>query len=56
MNLISKLFYPITGPIGFIQRNFKTVFFLTIVYFIISNSDTKNLETANLQIIELNGQ
>ena len=55
MNLISKLFYPITGPIGFIQRNFKTVFFLTIVYFIISNSDTKNLETANLQIIELNG-
>jgi len=55
MNLISKLFYPITGPIGFIQRNFKTVFFLTILYFIVSNSDTKNLETANLQIIELNG-
>ena len=55
MSLISKLFYPITGPIGFIQRNFKTVFFLTILYFIVSNSDTKNLETANLQIIELNG-
>jgi len=55
MNLISKLFYPITGPIGFIQRNFKTVFFLTILYFVITNNDTKNLETANLQIIELNG-
>jgi protease-4 len=55
MNLISKLFYPITGPIRFIQRNFKTVFFLTILYFIISSSDTKSLETANLQIIELNG-
>lgn len=55
MNLISKLFYPITGPIGFIQRHFKTVFFLTILYFVVTNSDTKNLETANLQIIELNG-
>jgi len=55
MNLISKLFYPITGPIGFIQRNFKTVFFLTILYFIVSNNDTTNLETANLQVIELNG-
>jgi len=55
MNLISKLFYPITAPIGFIQRNFKTVFFLTILYFVITNNDTKNLEKANLQIIELNG-
>ena len=55
MNLISKIFYPITGPIRFIQRNFKTVFFLTILFFVLSNSDTKNLETPNLQIIELNG-
>jgi len=55
MNLLSKIFYPITAPIRFIQRNFKTVFFLTILYFVVSNSDTKNLETANLQIIELNG-
>ena len=55
MNLINKIFYPITAPIGFIQRNFKTVFFLTILYFVITNSDTQNLEKANLQIIELNG-
>jgi protease-4 len=55
MNLISKLFYPITGPIGFIQKHFKTVLFLTILYFVISSSDTKNLQTANLQIIEING-
>jgi len=55
MNLISKLFYPITAPISFIQRNFKTVFFLTILYFVVTNSDTQNLEKANLQIIELNG-
>ena len=55
MNLINKLFYPITASIGFIQRNFKTVFFLTILYFILSNSDTATLEKTNLQIIELNG-
>jgi len=55
MNLISKLFYPITAPITFIQRNFKTFLFLTILYFVFANTDTKNLETANLQIIELNG-
>ena len=55
MNLISKLFYPITGPIGFIQEHFKTVFFLTILYFVVTSSDTANLEKANLQIIELNG-
>lgn len=55
MNLISKLFYPITGPITFIQRNFKTFLFLTILYFVFANADTKNLETTNLQIIELNG-
>ena len=55
MNLISKLFYPITGPISFIQAHFKTVFFLTILYFVVTSSDTSNLEKANLQIIELNG-
>jgi len=55
MNFLSKLFYPITAPIQFIQNNFKTVFFLTILYFVVINTDTKNLEQANLQIIELNG-
>lgn len=55
MNLLSKIFYPITGPIRFIQRNFKTVLFLTILYFVISSSDTQNLEKPNLQIIELTG-
>lgn len=55
MNLISKLFYPITGPISFIQSHFKTVFFLTILYFVVTSSDSTNLEKANLQIIELNG-
>ena len=55
MNLISKLFLPITAPIQFIQRNFKTVFFLTLLFYVINNTNTKNLEQPNLQIIELNG-
>lgn len=55
MNVLSKILYPITAPIRFIQRNFKTVLFLTILYFIVSNSDTQQLETTNLQVIELNG-
>lgn len=55
MNLISKIFLPITAPIQFIQRNFKTVFFLTIIIYIVYNNDAKSLEQPNLQIIELNG-
>lgn len=55
MNLISKIFLPITAPIQFIQRNFKTVLFLTILFYIANNTDPKSLEKANLQIIELNG-
>ncbi|RLA81960.1 MAG: signal peptide peptidase SppA [Epsilonproteobacteria bacterium] len=55
MNLISKIFLPITAPIQFIQRNFKTVLFLTILFYVANSTDTKSLEQPNLQIIELNG-
>ncbi len=55
MNFISKLFWPITAPIRFIQNNFKTVLFLTILYFIIASSDAPDLKQPNLQIIELSG-
>jgi len=55
MNFISKLFFPITAPIQFIQNNFKTVLFLTILYFVFSNTNTQNFEQPNLQIIELSG-
>jgi len=55
MNFISKLFFPITAPIQFIQNNFKTVLFLTILYFVVTNTNTQNLEHPNLQIIELSG-
>jgi len=55
MNFISKLFWPITAPIKFIQEHFKTVLFLTILYFIFNSTDTSKLQQPNLQIVELNG-
>lgn len=55
MNFISKLFWPITAPIKFIQENFKTVLFLTIMYFLVINTDTQNIKPANLQKIDLTG-
>ena len=55
MNFLSKLFLPITAPIKFIQEHFKSVLFLTIIFYLISNTDTENLKQPNLQIIELNG-
>jgi len=55
MNFLSKILWPITAPIKFIQNHFKTVLFLTILYFIFSSTDSETLKQANLQIIELNG-
>jgi protease-4 len=55
MNFLSKLFLPITAPIKFIQEYFKTVVFLTIIYFVVSSSDTTTIQKPNLQTIELNG-
>eukprot|EP01156_Anaeramoeba_ignava_P012138 Anaeramoba_ignava/a487665_25.p1 GENE.a487665_25~~a487665_25.p1 ORF type:complete len:290 (-),score=-14.33 a487665_25:963-1832(-) len=55
MNFISKLFWPITAPIKFIQENFKTVFFLTIVYFLVVNTQNTDIKPANLQKIDLKG-
>jgi protease-4 len=55
MNLFSKIFLPITAPISFIQRNFKSVLLIVILTYIASNTDPKDLEIVNLQTIELNG-
>ena len=55
MNFISKLFWPITAPIKFIQENFKTVLFLTIVYFLVVNTQDTDIKPANLQKIDLYG-
>ena len=55
MNFLRILFLPITAPIKFIQEHFKTVFFLTIVFYIFSSSETTNIQKANLHKIDLVG-
>ncbi len=49
------LFLPITAPIKFIQNNFKTFLFLTMIFVIYNNTNPKDLEKPNLQIINLYG-
>ncbi|WP_072680093.1 signal peptide peptidase SppA [Arcobacter sp. LA11] len=58
--MIKKLFYPIIAILDFITKYFKTIVFLTIIYFVVSSSDdsalnNSNQEQANLQKIELMG-
>ncbi len=58
--MIKKLFYPIIAVLDFITKYFKTVVFLTIVYFFVASSEDSALnrgefEGANLQKIELLG-
>ncbi len=58
--IIKKVFYPITAILDFITKYFKTVVFLTIIYFVVSGSSDSSLngesyENANLQKIELFG-
>lgn len=59
-SFLKKLFYPIIAILDFITKYFKTIVFLTIVYFFVSSSNDANmkegsLEGANLQKIELFG-
>jgi protease-4 len=46
---------PITEPIKFIQKYFKTVFFLTIVFYIISSSQAVIVKQSNLYKLDLVG-
>ncbi len=60
LEMIKKLFYPIIAVLDFITKYFKTIVFLTIVYFFVSSSETSNVDgegfdSANLQKIELAG-
>ena len=57
-DLIKKIFFPITAILDFITKYFKTIVFLTIVYFIFfsaPNEEGIKKEYANLQKIELTG-
>ncbi len=58
-NFFRVLFSPIIAILDFITKYFKTVVFLTIVYFFVSSSSNTNIanieDTPNLQKIELQG-
>ena len=59
-NFLKKLFYPIIAILDFITKYFKTIVFLTIMYFIVYGpndkmNDNGTFEVANLQKIELFG-
>lgn len=57
-NFFRVLFSPIIAILDFITKYFKTIVFLTIIYFIVAPSDEKLTDVnshANLQKIELTG-
>ncbi|PHO09335.1 signal peptide peptidase SppA [Malaciobacter canalis] len=52
------MFSPIIAILDFVTKYFKTIVFLTIMYFIVfdaNDSTMNNMQTANLQKIELSG-
>jgi len=55
LNLIKLILLPITAPIKFIQEYFKTVVFLTILFFTFFNTQSTSLKKANLMTINLIG-
>lgn len=55
MNFIKILFLPITAPIKFIQENFKSVLFVTILIVMFNNTNPEDLKQPNLQKIDLVG-
>jgi protease-4 len=55
MNLIKKIFSPITLTIKFIQNHFKAMLFLLLLYFLFVPQDDQKLSHNNLQEILLAG-
>ena len=55
MNFFRILFSPITGPLGFIQKYFKSLIFLLILFFLFSTADPEGLRQPNLMKIHLSG-
>ena len=55
MELIKKLFLPITVPMKFIQEHFKAMIFLLIVYLIFAPASGEDMTPNNLQSINLFG-
>ena len=55
MDMIKKLFLPITVPMKFIQGHFKAMIFLLILFLIFAPASEKDLTPNNLQSINLSG-
>lgn len=55
MNFLAKLFSPITGLLGFIQKYFKSLLFLVILFLIFGTPGNEQIHKSNLMKIELNG-
>jgi len=55
MELIKKIFLPITVPMKFIQEHFKAMIFLLILFLLFAPSSEQNLIPNNLQQINLVG-
>jgi protease-4 len=55
MNFIKKLFYPITGPLSFIQNNFKAMLFVLLVVILFGPSSSEEITEHNLEQISLTG-
>jgi protease-4 len=55
MNFLAKLFSPITALLAFIQRYFKSILFLTILFLIFGSPSSERMKPSNLMKIELTG-
>lgn len=55
MNLIKKIFSPITWSVSYIQNHFKAMLFLLLLFLLFAPSSDTDLSPHNLQSISLNG-
>jgi protease-4 len=55
LNFFKTLFLPITATLGFIQKYFKSIVFITLLIIFFGDSSKQNLQVANLQKIDLTG-
>lgn len=54
-DLIKRVLWPITAPIGFIQNNFKALLFLLILFFVFYSSSEDKIKQPNLAKIYISG-
>jgi protease-4 len=55
MELIKKIFSPITATLGYIQNHFKAMIFVLILILVFAPAENENLNPVNLQQINLIG-